>query len=412
MRTLRLATLVFLIHFPGAAGADPLADHELTCEEMRASPASIFGTDIDLGSGHGSPNKVDFHCPESLASLPFLEEIHHLAEGIRGEEPGRCTGSIVYASWRYYHFRLLRAGFAPTLLQSETAAQEQRRQDYFAWWAHASPSNHRLYLRFMGELRRVRPMLAEYYRQRLALPAGQAEEAARTALALFADRAAGAFPGSSPFSDTQAARLSDLARLTGARPIDLAALEARLAGGPADAELDQALKAALLAGQADGVIDRLIGVLRNVDQGDESALFFALDHRGHVERLLARGAAVDYANGFGKTPLFYAVEHGDHALAALLLRHGADPNHAYKSEDELRGDCRYGLRHSRKTPLMHAAQHADPAMLELLVAHGARLQDVDDAGFNALDHALQAKQAANAAFLRGAGLTPGLARPA
>jgi ankyrin repeat protein len=46
-----------------------------------------------------------------------------------------------------------------------------------------------------------------------------------------------------------------------------------------------------------------------------------------VAYLLAEGAAVDAANLFGDTPLILACAKGYDGIAALLLRHGADPAH-------------------------------------------------------------------------------------
>ena len=142
-----------------------------------------------------------------------------------------------------------------------------------------------------------------------------------------------------------------------------------------------------------------------------------------MEFLLARGANADYANDFGKTPLFYAIELGQPRLVELLLDHGADINHAYKSAEQLQpplaeelpanaaaslaaNPCAYDIAHSKRTPLMHAAQHGNVKMLALLVRKGARLEDVDDQGWNALDYAILDHRLANAAFLRSLGLRP------
>ena len=53
---------------------NPLDDHKVTCEEMEKYPHKVFKLG-DLGSGHGSPNEVDYRCPKSLSTLNFLQNI-------------------------------------------------------------------------------------------------------------------------------------------------------------------------------------------------------------------------------------------------------------------------------------------------------------------------------------------------
>ena len=94
----------------------------------------------------------------------------------------------------------------------------------------------------------------------------------------------------------------------------------------------------------------------------------------------------------------------------MLIAHGANINHAYKTASELRPDgdqCIYpDLLHTGRTPLMHAAQNSNVAMLKLLVKHGARLGATDDLDYNALDYAYMAKNKANEAYLRSLGMEP------
>jgi uncharacterized protein len=56
----------------------------------------------------------------------------------------------------------------------------------------------------------------------------------------------------------------------------------------------------------------------------ESVLVFALKQPQLLQQLITRGAAVDRAHDFGKTPLFYAIENNDAAAVRLLLSKGAD----------------------------------------------------------------------------------------
>lgn len=132
--------------------------------------------------------------------------------------------------------------------------------------------------------------------------------------------------------------------------------------------------------------------------------------------MLSQGADVNYANSFGKTPLFYAAEFNQKPMVELLINNGANVNAVYINKNEklaLSGNVGEStpyyitlcaLEHTSKSVLMHAASYADTDILKLLVAKGADFKKVDDLGFNALDFALAAKKESNAAYLRSLGL--------
>ncbi len=405
---------------------EPFHRTELTCAEMRRHPAQVFAEEIDLGSGTGSPVEVEYDCPEGLGSLPFLRRLAHLADAVRGQRDRDCDGTIIYAEQRYYDFELLEAGFAPALFQRESEKVQARRGGpddraddlypnqlrYFATWSHESFSNFRLHRAFLAEYDRALPRLAAHYRRSFHFSAARARAVARHALMLFVDRAAGTF------SEDVLAAPPRLVQLSESPTSTLAELRDALAATPPPSQetIDQAFKVALLHGKPRPYLALLVDDLSTLEEGNEPALFFALGDADDVEWLLDRGAKVDAANGFGKTPLFYAIGMGDRRLATLLLDHGADVNHRYKKAAELAPDAdsfgcgeHHFIRHPERTTLMHAAQHADVRMLKLLLARGARLADVDGAGWNALDFAMEAHRAENVAYLRSLGLHP---RPA
>lgn len=406
-----------------AQSPDPFADKVLTCEEMRRHPEKIFSGTIDLGSGGGSPVEVDYACKEGIAELPFLRRLASLAGRIRGVQRWPCQGTQVYALARYYAFDLLKAGFAPDLFLREAEAEPKRGADdklrYFAAWSLQSFSNFRLHEAFLSEYDRALPRLAEHYRRKFRFPEAKARAVARRALMIFADRAFGAFSSGEEIDAPSLVKLSmnskstvaDLRTALGEKP------------SPGQEEIDQALKVALLYSKPRPYLSLLIDKLETLNAGDESAIFFALGDPGNVEFLLQRGADADYANDFGKTPLFYAIELGQPRLVELLLNHGADINHTYKSAEQLRlplaeelpanaaarleaNPCAYDIVSAKRTPLMHAAQHGSVKILALLVRKGARLEDVDGKGWNALDYAILDHRLANAAFLRSLGLRP------
>ena len=431
MKRLCLSILLLLGAAQAAVAQDAPADPpepfhrtELSCAEMRRHPAEVFAEDIDLGSGAGWTVEVEYDCPEGLGNLPFLRRLAHLADAVRGAQDQDCDGAILFTQQRLFAFSLLKAGFAPALFLREAektqaqAGPEHRGDDlysnqlrYFAAWSLASFSNFRLHRAFLAESDRALPLLAAHYQEKFHLSSAQARTLARHGLMIYLKWAAGTF------SEDELAPQPPLVQLSLDRRSTVAELRDALSATPAPGQetIDQALKVALLHGKPRPYLALLVEKLTTLETGDESATFFALGNTDDVVWLLDRGAAVDAANGFGKTPLFYAIGMGDRRLVTLLLDHGADVNHRYKraaaDADTSRCGERHFIRHPERTPLMHAAQHSEVAMLKLLLARGARLADVDGAGFNALDYAILGQRPANVAFLTSLGLRPRPAGP-
>jgi len=388
---------------------NPFADNNISCEEMKKFPDTIFQAGIDLGSGHGSPNNVDYKCQQSLASLPFVSKLLSLAETIRSDNgPQICTGSIVHAQWRYYYFDLARAGFSPKHIKP---GYKKNVETYFEQWSWESPYNNELYRAFYSEFSAALPPLQEHYRKRFNYSDLKSKELARNSLMIILRRAAGSFPDSLLKKTT---RLVELAHNEGST---LSELRHELSALPQkQASIDQAyyaLKIALYKNKPISFITILMDYTGRSDSkqlatGNESALFAALENQQYVELLLNNGEPVDYTNSFGKTPLYYAIQMNSHKLVATLLRSGADVNHAYKSAKELNPNnwsCEADtyIKHTQRTPLMHAAQHSDIDMIRLLLKSGARLNDIDEIGFTAYDYSVMGKKQENTVYLKSVG---------
>jgi uncharacterized protein len=109
--------------------------------------------------------------------------------------------------------------------------------------------------------------------------------------------------------------------------------------------------------------------------------------------LLELGADVTAADSAGTTALMIAAERPDGAMIELLLHHGADPQTA----DAL-----------KRTAIFYAARANQPETVRALQDAGAKLDAIDERGYNALDDALAVGAEASASELRALGVHPNL----
>jgi len=391
---------------------DPMADKDVTCEEMQRFPELIFSEAIDLGSGTLSPVAVNYQCPESLSQQKFMQPLLELAERIRHDGgPQVCTGTIVHATWRYYHFHLSEAGFAPQMLVQEAAQRQELNQQvarYFRQWSEGSLFNLSQYTEFTSEFDRVLPVLSNHYERKFGLSKKDALAAAKSALQIVVQRAAGDFLQSELKEDSAFRQLVRDSR-SGPDEIQRGLAE----GHYPDSEIYDALVVPLINNRPLQLVAVLAealspAFLQHPTGEQEPLLSFALGSQQNLEYLLRKKAPVNAANDFGKTALFYAIGANNYQAVEALVKAGADVNHAYKSSKELRpndDECIYpGLTHTRRTPLMHAAQHSNVDMIKMLIKAGARTDAADDLGYNALDFAESGAKKDNGAYLKSLGL--------
>lgn len=403
---------------------DPLADKILTCEKMRKYPTRIFSnTHIDLGTGHWSPTQVDYSCPESIASLPFIKSLMAKAETIHeGNDPGIsniCSGSIVHAIRRGYLLTFLKARFSPlTLLKHANdpvyAVLQSQTPIYFKQWSRISPYNERLYKSYIEEAQKAEIALKDYYHNTLALSKAEAEEITKYVMLRILVRAAGTFPSAKFKTDSALLKLVSEPnnRLKQLRAFFNTAENKQYS----EKQVYLALKSALLQNRRTGFVSFLLKQLPKEGLAEhqtdsEPVLSFALNNRDIFQLLIKNKAPVNAENAFGKTALFYAIGSNNHQAVSWLLNNGADVNHRYKPATALRTkngtfyQCIYpNLTHTLRAPLMHAAQNSDVEMLKLLIKNGANLGDADELGFNALDYAKMEKVVENQSYLESLGM--------
>lgn len=417
---------------------DPWNDNVITQEEMSANPSLVFGNGTpDLGSGLGSPNKVDYTCDGSVYSLEYMKPILKTVEEIRNQTDRRCSGSMMYAQYRYYSFSLLKAMFAPDLFHTQQQELRARytkhnkdyftvQRTYFQHWGHSQLTNFGFYMHFITEEDGATKKhfgdddsaavdrLAAHFKRAYPGYASMSTMYAENLFELLLDRAVG---GASYYTYKEAPRMSSLeSKMRSSNPAYDPALDIR---NTSDISiLNRALRKAILWGQPKEILGKLIKQGAKLNDGHESPLFFALKSSlSTVEFLIEKGADVNYQNSFGKTPLFYAVGFSDTSLVKLLIKRGADVNAIYFSKAELdsvvKADSKPNyidfcpLKHTKRSVLMHAAQNSDTTILKILLGAGATLHAVDELGYNAADYAKMEGKKENFAFLQKQGLTQG-----
>lgn len=349
-------------------------------------------------------------CPYSLREQKATAKLYEIANAIRGGNSA-CLGNKYYQDLTDFDELLLKIALVPTDYQKSLGDAQQREaisnknKAYFRFWAYQSIGNYTLYKNFWKNYNEALMPLTAYFEQRFDKPS--AIFYATTALNEFLNYAVGKakMPKDiSPFAKLIANKSNDLEQIK----------EYIFIYKPSLARLNSAFHAALLNNRNIYVIQYFVNLGINLNQGYESALFYALRSKENTKYLILRGAKVDYANAFGKTPLFYAVEFNLYDIAKILLENGANPNKRLINDNEKLAlangaNLPYfitvcALEHSFKSVLMSAAAYSDVRMLKLLLSHGAKLDLRDDLGFNALDFAIMAQKDANIAYLRSLGL--------
>lgn len=377
----------------------PWEDGWISVNEMKVFPELIFEDGVDLGSGGYSPVGVDYS-----HDIP-LWRLFELGEKIRNDEDPRYSGSIMFATKRYYQFFFSKAMFAPEMViddnkgrYAEIIEENAGTWNYFKRWAVASIYNFEMYQAFVEEMPQTKKEIYRYYLEERQLSPEDAATITEIILAVILYRAAGAYPHYDGDYDLLSPLLAGLYN-----DADERELARYLAAEQDEARKREALRAALLLGKPLSVVKRIAGAIDELDGGAESPLACAVNSYEKTKLLIEMGADVNHENGFGKTALFYAIQYGNQAVVKLLVENGADVNHQYKRVADLEWEYML-IAHGRRTPLMHGAQHANVAVLAYLLEMGANLEDVDEMGDNALHYALRERKHENIAFLKNQGL--------
>ncbi|WP_139451509.1 ankyrin repeat domain-containing protein [Campylobacter armoricus] len=357
--------------------------------------------------------QVDLSCDFSLKNNKITQRLYELANEIRGSNSA-CMGGEYFSDLRKFDFKLLKIALNPQEYQKslENSKILEKRitklKAYFRFWAYQSIGNFKLFKEFWKEYNKAINPLTQYFQDEFGLDKASAIYFASNALNEFLNWAVGE---TKIFKD-----ISDFEKFVANKNNSLAQIKEYIyAKKISNLELNNGFKSALLNNRESEVIVEFIRLGVKLNEGYESALFFALDSEDNVKVLLENNALIDYKNSFGKTPLFYAVEYNNYNVAKLLLENGADVNQKYINDNEKISITSMGantpyfitlcaLEHTSKNIFMHGANYADVKMLKLLMEYKANYKEVDDLGFNALDFAIIAKKTQNVKYLKSLGL--------
>ncbi|CAM4096320.1 ankyrin repeat domain-containing protein [Campylobacter armoricus] len=357
--------------------------------------------------------QVDLSCDFSLKNNKITQRLYELANEIRGSNSA-CMGGEYFSDLRKFDFKLLKIALNPQEYQKSLENSEilekriTKLKAYFRFWAYQSIGNFKLFKEFWKEYNKAINPLTQYFQDEFGLDKASAIYFASNALNEFLNWAVGE---TKIFKD-----ISDFEKFVANKNNSLVQIKEYIyAKKISNLELNNGFKSALLNNRESEVIVEFIRLGVKLNEGYESALFFALDSEDNVKVLLENNALIDYKNSFGKTPLFYAVEYNNYNVAKLLLENGADVNQKYINDNEKISITSMGantpyfitlcaLEHTSKNIFMHGANYADVKMLKLLMEYKANYKEVDDLGFNALDFAIIAKKTQNVKYLKSLGL--------
>ncbi|NLY03342.1 MAG: ankyrin repeat domain-containing protein [Campylobacter sp.] len=332
------------------------------------------------------------HCIEIARNLESLQTVAFEIRGVNLD----CDGSAAISYQKKFQFNILKALLSPEIYKSTLISPEEadaitnKNRDYFRAWSFKSLHNRMKYEEFNSFYQVIVPMLVDYYL--LTYDSGSA--------IYYANRVANEFLNAAVGSAKTFSELSELENLLLDPYFDKNDLISYLYMSDLDiSQLTNSFKTSILLNKNIELLETFINSGARINSGHESAIFYSLKNLAILNFLLSKGADVNYANSFGKTALFYAVEFKDEHLVNLLIEKGADTNAKiisnFKKEALSSGAMGYmpfsfcGLNRTSKSLLMHAAKYSNLTIVKILIKNGARIDDVDDNGYGLVDYAAE-----------------------
>lgn len=320
-------------------------------------------------------------CKESLKNQDFTKKLYAISNEIRGSNSS-CNGVAYLSKLQQFDFLLLKIAIDPIAYQKtlDTPENLEKKYDilksYFRYWAYQSIGNFRLYKAFWQEYNNAIEPLEKYFESNFNFDKGSNIYYTSNALNEFLNWAVGE---TKIYKD-----ISPLAKIMSNENYSVSYIQDFIfSNNPSQDDLTIALQAALLNQREKEILELLIRFGARIDEGYESAIFYALESYENTNFLIQNGANVNqkYINNNEKLALSANI--GSNTPYFITF-------------------C--ALEHTSKNVLMHAAAYGNVEILKLLISKGANFNAVDDLGFNALDFALSAGKKENADYLKSLGL--------
>lgn len=320
-------------------------------------------------------------CKESLKNQDFTKKLYAISNEIRGSNSS-CNGVAYLPKLQQFDFLLLKIAIDPIAYQKtlDTPENLEKKYDilksYFRYWAYQSIGNFRLYKAFWQEYNNAIEPLEKYFESNFNFDKGSNIYYTSNALNEFLNWAVGE---TKIYKD-----ISPLAKIMSNKNYSVSYIQDFIfSNNPSQDDLTIALQAALLNQREKEILELLIRFGARIDEGYESAIFYALESYENTNFLIQNGANVNqkYINNNEKLALSANI--GSNTPYFITF-------------------C--ALEHTSKNVLMHAAAYGNVEILKLLISKGANFNAVDDLGFNALDFALAAGKKENADYLKSLGL--------
>lgn len=376
------------------------------CDAIKSNPNAFLKDNADLAM-----KDEIFSCKDSFLSLDYIKKIFEVSKTIRGENIN-CVGShTTNSNLNKFISSLIKASYTPnayakslpSIEQADSIREAQR--GYFRYWGYSSFYNYTKFKEFWNLFNQAQTPLVKFYENK-GYKTLEAAYYATAVLNEFLNYAVGDYPEIL----TSKPDISNAQKLISSNSSFEQIMSILYSKNLNKFELSEILNTALLVGKDEAVLNEILKRGADVNFGDETAIFFALNNINNVEFLLKNGANVNHKNAFGKSVIFYAVELKDIKLINLLIKYGANVNDSYIDQNtktallNLGSNLPFylnmcGLEHTKRTLFMHAAAHANPEILQILLNHNSNANATDEIGFNANDYAIMANNNENLNFL-------------
>ncbi|AQW83892.1 ankyrin domain protein [Campylobacter pinnipediorum subsp. pinnipediorum] len=386
---------------------------DTTCADLKNNSNSFFKTNPSTFSNF---NDSLFECDGSIFNLKDIQNLLKVSKQIRGDNIN-CVGSNEYfEKLNKFKFTILKASFSPyayakTLPNIESAdIIREKQRGYFRYWAHQAFYNFYKFKEFWNIFNQAQTPLVKFYEDK-GFETMEAAYFATAVLSEFLNYSVGSYINLSDVNID----ISKEQKLLSER-VNISQIMSILYSKNWEVfELNQILNTALLYNKGTEVLNEIIKRGVNLESGDESAIFFALNNLDNVELLINNGADVNHKNSFGKSPIFYAVELKNPSLVKLLINNGADVNDTYIDQNTKTAMLGLGsslpfyismcaLEHTKRTLFMHASANSNPEILRILIDNGVVIDYIDELGFNAMDYAKMTSNVENIEFLKSLGI--------